>query len=214
MKLWTPGKPRIARPHVCGRCGCLRREWAREDRWRRFLSMHRVCCCGNQPTCEDLGVSSLEVTISGVEAARCTGCYQRGSLQISREHTELSGIDGTFRVPFVGTINFGQICQFRLNSSDGYMTSNEYGDDSCGVFDRQGEWITAHILIEYDTNTGTFNRLRVEHEDQQTSGIGGAGTWAFRADSGGYSFDSAIPNEASCEYRRSSNGGTMTVASP
>lgn len=147
MILWKPARPKIARPWVCGRCAGLRREWLREHRRHAGLSMHRVCCCS--VSC--LGVEALEVTLSGLDAAVCSGTCQ------SRRTLDSLNLDGSYIVPFdESTERFGEItCHFRavFYGNFGSHTAFEFngcsGDSTVGVID---EFMLA-IQMENDGGT-------------------------------------------------------------
>jgi len=87
------------------------------------MTMHRACCCGEQPPICDV-VTQIELTIAGVSG--CEGC-----LGGFRKILNAEVINGTYTLPFHSPVSGG--CGFRLYSETATdpLLIEQYEDSEC-----------------------------------------------------------------------------------
>ncbi len=138
--LWTPNPKTVKPVRVCPVCGGKSRTLAAYPDTRRYMSLHRVCCCDQEEpppgfceSCETTidPIASVRVTLSGVDGSRCTECLQL----VTRFYRINSvSVDGAYTVPeyracnTLGSIYFHKDYQYRTAVRGDFGEYQEYGN--------------------------------------------------------------------------------------
>lgn len=222
--VYVPPQRRITEP-TCERCGGLRPEYARRNRRRLGSVMAGVVCCCKPTGCGD----SVDLTLSGIDTSRCTGCYADTSSPTQYfTYDEISGVDGTYSVSFSQEVDVScsdlgstRVCEFLLTFFGGivFKQTNHGNDDTCGGGDQnESNDLVLRVWIRKDDNTKVF---QIEAEASPVS----TGVYWFSVDTSDCDGTQAstgadIENQAVCGagaadgHDGAANGGTAKVTLP
>ena len=174
------------------------------------MSIRRGCCCGGCP-------ASIEITLSGVDAAIC-GC-QRAKTANSILYAD-SAVDGTYTLTYVHTDATG--CRYDLDNAVD-LDYDYFGGTVCA-----GAGTAATVSQRFIVWLST-DGSQVVSADLRTRNAGGGGggtavhTRLFYAASVAVDLGSPVSNELDCAppsvpifgyYPEYSSGGTLTADLP
>lgn len=168
-----------------------------------MASVARYCCC-------DVGCpDQVEITISGVDAAACTGCNTDGVF--SWKVISL-GFDGVYVVS--KSLENASICQYLVSTSVSFNSWEEHSDTTCTSLSYSGADSTRVINVVYDKVSGLFSAVNISGRQ---GFFGRQIGFGFRTVSTG-AFGDTINNALTCTDSNIdgtgvalSNGGTATV---
>ena len=173
------------------------------------MNMAVACCC-----CEDV----ITITLAGVAASVCPCAAGLGS----NNFTAVSGIDGSFDIPFYSlNPDFGfdgeDLCVFR-NGEGGSdigmrVTHNTYSDGACTTLTNSVVLDITFIQIQLFQTSGTVYDVHISLGDDVVglSSVRENVLLVNPAAFPGGARGVALPNATSCPMF---DGGTITVESP
>jgi len=170
---------------------------------RRYLSLHRICCC----SCP----SSLDIDINNLDAARCTGCFDKGAGASFKVNS--SSLDGTHSgITFSSK---GSYCNYSTYTVSNGVNSTYWTSGACTGATGTGDndvFIGVRLM---DNGTG-IRSVGISTEITGFGGTFGVFSWSDSV-SGPASLGDTLTNEySSCGYSASTyspcfTGGTVEV---
>lgn len=156
IELWTPNPKTVEPVAICPRCGGYQRRVADRRDFRRYLSLHRICCCSGP--CG----GSVELVLSGITAD--SSCCERVAGSLWYKHRDLSGLNRTQDINFEGLAQ-GVTCVFSYSGGDPSdpieVTTDYYDTGSCGTPYTSVTYDEIDIHIEVTLATSTITQVWV-----------------------------------------------------
>ena len=225
--LWTPNPKTVDPIPLCQRCGGLRRDWHQANRARLGVGwLHGVCCCEEEVACSaDDHADSVDITLSGVDAAMCTGCIQSAFHTPGAQSSLRAGefqtltVDGTYSVGYSGgvTLSGNNACYFAVHDETGAYGSIRNRQNAC----HSGLGVYSYLRATYEVyiyqSDGSIGRVEFLVSYHLNPSIYPKDFWAFDSgilSVGAYGLGDSIPNGLTCSTSyngAAADGGTAVV---
>ncbi|MCG8511093.1 MAG: hypothetical protein MI741_17875 [Rhodospirillales bacterium] len=186
---------------------------------------HRGCCC---PTCtiDPTVDTQLVLTLAGVNATRCAGCYTDPANGDATNNVESVTLDGEYTLDFFLTQNSGTAAELHLyrlvlGAVDIAAVVNVWFGDpppQCVGAPSQGyedvQLANATLDVWINPKCGIVAVSVTDITDNELLGVTARAFSYDDASGEAATLGDAISNELACAYLALSSGGTATVTKP